>query len=540
MSRSFFSQSNDQSFEQLVKTFRWNLPEYFNIAKGVCDDNLLQGDKLAVICDDEAGHCRHYTFNQLYSLSNQFANVLSAKGIGKGDRVAVVLPQRIETVVAHIAIWKVGAISVPLSVLFGSDALEYRLLDSDSSMVISASEHIDVLTHLAESLHSLEHIIDCDNHNDDGFWSLMSNAKDSFETVNTQANDAALIIYTSGTTGPPKGALIAHRCLLGNLTGFELSHDFFPRNDDLFWTPADWAWTGGLIDALLPALYYGIPVLGYNARKFDPERVCKLIAHHQVRNAFIPPTALKMMRQVNDIRQYRFCLRSVMSAGEAMGAELYHWGQEFLGLQINEMWAQSEFNYIVGNSASIMPVRPGSMGKAYPGHTVAPINAQGEVVQPGETGELAAYRHDPVMFLGYWNNTEATEAKIINDWWTTGDLGYCDDDGYLWFLGRKDDVISSAGYRIGPGEIEDCLIKHSAVAQAAVVGVPDELRGEIVKAFIVLADGYQATLELETNIRESVRNSLAAYEYPRKIEFLKTLPMTTTGKVRRMELRNRS
>jgi acetyl-CoA synthetase len=348
------------------------------------------------------------------------------------------------------------------------------------------------------------------------------------------------LIYTSGTTGPPKGALVAHRSLLGNLPGFELSQNFFPREDDVFWTPADWAWTGGLMDGLLPSWYYGRPILAYEGGKFDAERVCHLLEKYKVKNAFIPPTALKMMRQVPGIgSRFKLAFRSIMSAGETLGEEVFRWAEDALRVSVNEMWGQTEFNYLVGNCSEIMAVKPGSMGKPYPGHSIGVIDGEGQPMPIGEPGELAARIDDPVMFLNYWGKEEATREKFIGEWFCTGDVGHWDDDGYLWFVGRKDDVISSAGYRIGPGEIEDCLLKHAAVAQAAVIGSPDELRGSIVKAFIVLAKGYEPTDELKSDIQASVRTRLAAYEYPREIEFIKEVPVTTTGKVRRMELRQR-
>lgn len=357
--------------------------------------------------------------------------------------------------------------------------------------------------------------------------------------VETLADDPALLIYTSGTTGPPKGALVAHRGLIGNLPGFELSQNFYPKPNDVFWTPADWAWTGGLLDGLLPAWYYGTPVVAFEGGRFDAERAVDLLERYRVSNAFIPPTALKMIRQVSGLESRKFHWRGIMSAGETVGAELYEWGQAVLKVKVNEMWGQSEFNYLVGNSAGIMAVKPGSMGRPYPGHEVNAIDDNGSPVPPGEHGELAARVEDPVMFLGYWNNEQATQKKIANGWFRTGDVGYRDDDGYIWFVGRKDDVISSAGYRIGPGEIEDCLLKHPAVAQAAVIGKPDALRGSLIKAFIVLARGHAAGEDLKRDIQNAVKTQLAAYEYPREIEFIDELPMTTTGKVRRTELRAR-
>ena len=308
-------------------------------------------------------------------------------GVSPGDRIAILLPQRVETGLCHLAAWKIGAISLPLSVLFGTDALRYRLEDSGAKVVIGATEGLEKIQSLRDELPELDTIIDCDDAKS-GFWPLLDRAAESFETVSTLADDPAIVIYTSGTTGPPKGAVLAHRCLLGNLTGFEMSQNFFPRQDDLMWTPADWAWTGGLLDGLIPAWFYGCPVLGYDGGRFDPEKVCDLMARYRVRNAFIPPTALKMLRQVGDIRERGVRLRSVMSAGESLGAQIYEWAEAALGIQINEMWGQTEFNYIVGNCSTIMPVKPGSMGKSYPGHRVEPVDEEGNVLADGETGEL--------------------------------------------------------------------------------------------------------------------------------------------------------
>ncbi|MDP6398524.1 MAG: AMP-binding protein [Arenicellales bacterium] len=508
------------------------------MAAAVCDRHRDVSDRSALFCETASGKTGQYTFEDLYRLSNKLANVLISMGVAPRDRIAILLPQRIETGLCHLAAWKIGAISLPLSVLFGTDALRYRLEDSGAKVVIGATEGLEKIQSLRDELPELDTIIDCDDEKS-GFWPLLDRAAKGFETASTLADDPAIVIYTSGTTGPPKGAMLAHRCLLGNLTGFEMSQNFFPRQDDLMWTPADWAWTGGLLDGLIPAWFYGCPVLGYDGGRFDPEKACDLMARHRVRNAFIPPTALKMLRQVGDIRGHGVQLRSVMSAGESLGAQIYEWAEEALGIQINEMWGQTEFNYIVGNCSTIMPVKPGSMGKSYPGHRVEPLDDKGNVLADGEIGELCALRDDPVMFLGYWKRDQATRDKFIGPWWSTGDVGYRDSDGYLWFVGRKDDVISSAGHRIGPGEIEDCMLKHPAVVQAAAVGAPDELRGEIVKAFIVLASGAEPSDALAQSIQDMVRGDLAAYEYPREIEFVSELPMTTTGKVRRIELRER-
>ena len=366
----------------------------------------------------------------------------------------------------------------------------------------------------------------------------MEAASDRFTPVDTLAEDPAIIIYTSGTTGQPKGALHAQRVLLGHLPGVEMPHDFFPQPGDHFWTPADWAWIGGLFDVLLPAWHHGVPVLAYRFRKFDPEEAFSLMARHGVRNVFLPPTALKLMRQIPQPRQrFPFALRTVGSGGETLGPELLDWGREHLGVTVNEFYGQTECNLIVANCAALMAPRPGSMGRAVPGHDVVVLDDRGNVAHAGIEGEIAVRRPDPVMFLRYWNNREATDKKFLGDWLLTGDRCRQDDEGHFWFVGRADDVITTAGYRVGPGEIEECLMKHPAVALAAAVGIPDPLRTEVIKAFIVLKATYAPSEGLATEIQEFVKRQLAAHEYPRLLEFVDTLPMTATGKIMRGELR---
>ncbi len=528
-------------FDAIRRDFRWSIPERLNVAQQVCERHQQHAERVAVYTENAAGDRAEYRFADLKEFSDRFANALREHGVGRGDRVAIVLPQTIETIIAHLAIHKLGAVSLPLAILFGPEALEYRLRDSGARVAIVHASRYDDVRELEPELPDLEHVIGCRIGDDDvEFWHLLEQGDDEFQMVTTRADDPACLIYTSGTTGPPKGALIAHRAVIGNFTGFELSQNFYPQAGDVFWTPADWAWTGGLWDALMPALNYATPIVAFEGGGFDPERACRLMADYGVTNAFIPPTALKMLRAIPEPgKQFELKLRAVMSAGEQVGEELVHWGRDALGVTLNEMWGQTEFNYIVGNCAAILEPKPGSMGKPYPGHRVDVIDDAGEVVGDGEEGELAACCDDPVMFLGYWKNDEATQDKITNNWFRTGDVGYRDADGFLWFVGRKDDVISSAGYRIGPGEIEDSLLGHPAVLQAAAIGKPDELRGEIVKAFVVLTDGFEPSDELAEEIQQSVRRRLSAHEYPREVEFIDELPMTTTGKVRRIELRQR-
>jgi len=371
-----------------------------------------------------------------------------------------------------------------------------------------------------------------------GFHDTLARASAGFTPEPTSADDPAMMVYTSGTTGQPKGALHGHRVLLGHMPGIEMPQEFFPQPGDRFWTPADWAWAGGLMNCLLPSLYRGVPVVACRFDRFDPEEAFAVMARFGVRNAFIPPTALRMLRAVPNPRgRHAINLRSVGSGGETLGAETYEWGKSALGVSINEFYGQTECNLVVGSCASIGLARPGAMGKAIPGHNVAVIDALGHPVKPGETGQIAIKRPDPVMFLEYWGRPDATREKFIGDWMTTGDQGVKDQDGYFFFVGRDDDVITSSGYRIGPGEIEDCLIKHPAVALAAAIGKPDPVRTEIVKAFIVLKAGTAPSDTLAREIQDFVRTRLSAHEYPREIAFIEEMPMTTTGKVIRRLLR---
>ncbi|MFM8691856.1 MAG: AMP-binding protein, partial [Limnohabitans sp.] len=381
--------------------------------------------------------------------------------------------------------------------------------------------------------------------------------------IRTRADDPAVLIYTSGTTGNPKGALIPQRALIGILSGFVCSQNWFgfdPHNPlspskAVFWSPADWAWTGGLMDALLPSLYFGRPIVAFNGR-FSPESAFEIMHAHAVTHTFLFPTALKAMMKAVPVprSRYRLQLQAIMSAGEAVGDAVFAYCKDQLGVTVNEMFGQTEINYVVGNCHLFWPARPGSMGKAYPGHRVAVIDEHGKSCPPGTPGEVAVHRldvhgdPDPVFFLGYWNNPQATRAKYTGDWCRTGDVAVCDDQGYLWYQGRTDDMFKAAGYRIGPGEIENCLVKHAAVQNAAVVPKPDPDRGAVVKAYVVLsprvqqerlraADGQAYDQALRASLQAHVRGLLAPYEYPKEIEFIDQLPMTTTGKVQRRVLR---
>ncbi len=527
----------------LRAAFRWDVPERYNIGRAICDAwASREPDRLALLDVDEAGAVDRVSFDDLRRRSNQLANLLVKSGIARGERVAILLPQSREVAESHIAIYKAGAIALPLAVLFGIDALVYRLHDAGVTGLITNSAGLQKLKNTTEPLPDFKLLLSVDGDEDDAkdFHLSLASQSENFTPVDTHADDPALMIYTSGTTGQPKGALHGHRVLPGHLPGFELVHEFFPHDGDLLWTPADWAWAGGLLNGLLPSLAHGVPVVARKFEKFDPDEAYRLMQDFKIRNIFVPPTALRMLRTVKNPRaKYDLHLRTVASAGEALGAETLLWAQEELGLTINEAYGQTECNLVIGSCNALAMVKPGFIGKPVPGHRVAIIREDGSACAPGELGQIAIARPDPVMFLGYWNREAATLEKFIGAWMTTGDQGVMDDEGYIKFIGRDDDVITSSSYRIGPVEIEDCLIQHPAIALAAAVGKPDPLRTEIVKAFVVLRPGFAPSEELKADIARFVKERLSAHEYPREIEFVADLPMTTTGKIIRRELRAR-
>jgi acetyl-CoA synthetase len=538
----FLAPSRD--YDTLYRQFRWPLPATYNIGVEVCDRwAAAEPGRLALLHVRPDGRSDDISYGWLRETSNRLANALAAHGVTRQDRVAILLPQSPDVAAIHIAVYKLGAIALPLASLFGVDALSYRLHNAGVKAIVTNAPGIAKLAAIRTDLPALTLVVSIDGAAGGalGLADLLARASSDFTPVATAPDDPAMMIYTSGTTGQPKGALHAHRVLLGHLPGIEMPHDFFPQPGDRFWTPADWAWAGGLLDCLLPSLYYGVPVVARRLDKFDPEEAFDLMAKASVRNAFIPPTALRMLRIAPNPRdRHALALRTVGSGGEALGAETCEWGKSAFGLVINEFYGQTECNLVLSSCALIGVSRPGAIGKPVPGHTVAVIRRDGSLCAPGELGQVAVKRPDPVMFLEYWGKPDATREKFIGDWMTTGDQGVVDEDGYFTFVGRDDDVITSAGYRIGPGEIEDCLIRHPAVALAAVVGKPDPVRTEIVKAFIVLKSGMAGTDTLAAEIQDFVRTRLSAHEYPREVAFIAEMPMTTTGKVIRRLLRERA
>ncbi|MDP2257857.1 MAG: AMP-binding protein [Polaromonas sp.] len=589
--------------------FRWQVDEHFNIAE-VCCSRWARAEKgkqratkrVAIRAHAVGAKGLFYTYFELQQAADALSHVLAGLGVVRGDRVAIVMPQRFETAVAYMAVFQMGAVAMPLSMLFGPEALAFRLQDSEAVVALCDESTIANMQAVRAQCPALRTVVAAGTaagQGDVDYASALAAQQRAFTAVKTKADEAAILIYTSGTTGPPKGALLAHRALIGNLPGFVCSQNWFgfdgqanASSDAVFWSPADWAWTGGLMDALLPTLYFGRPIVAFNGR-FSPELAFSLMEQHGVTHSFLFPTALKAMMKAFPLPGEWFTLRlqGLMSAGEAVGDAVFDYCQAQLGVTVNEMFGQTEINYVVGNCAMNRvsaersersagppqassapsggskgreatsvgaigwPAKPGSMGKGYPGHRVAVIDEDGNECAVGVPGDVAVNRFDvhgvpdPIFFLGYWKNEAATQAKYTGDWCRTGDLARVDADGYLWYEGRADDIFKAAGYRIGPGEIENCLVKHRAVANAAVVPKPDKERGAVVKAYVVLAPDLiaararlagatgQFDVKIVKELQAHVKAMLAPYEYPKEIEFIDALPMTTTGKVQRRVLR---
>lgn len=534
--------SRGRSYEEIYQRFQWRIPQRYNIASDVCDRHADDASKIALIHELGDGGVQTYTFREVQRFANQFANTLRHYGLKQGDRVILLLGQHPATAIAHIACWKAGLVSVPTSVLFGADALKYRVEISGARAVLTDVANYSKVVEVRGLVESLAQVFLVDGAEPGAlrFWDTIGQASDDFATLALAPDTPAFINFTSGTTGWPKAALQGHRSMLGHMPGVEFVLDFFPQPRDVMWSPADWAWLAGLMDVLMPAWFHGVPVLTYRAIKFDAEYALRLMGKHRVTTALLTPTVLKQFRQVPDPRgRFGVNLRAVLSGSESVGKELHTAMSEMLGIAINEGFGQTECNMVLGNSSLVMPVKPGSLGRPLPGHVGAIIDDAGNKLPPGASGHIAFRRPDPVMMLEYLNNPKATSEKYIGDWLITGDVGSADEDGYFWFHGRADDVITSSGYRIGPSEIEDAILRHPKVALAAAIGVPDPVRTEAIKAFIVLAQGCEPSEALADEIRASVRDRLAKHEYPRMIEFVDALPMTTTGKILRRELRDR-
>ncbi len=521
--------------------FEWDIPAEYNAARDFLRKHE-DTDRPALYQAYPDGRRETYTFDDLDRLSNQFAHALADLGVSRGDRVGVVIPQKPANPITHLACWKLGAISLPLSVLFGPDGLRYRLDDCDAAVAVVDEQVRETVAEIRSDCPALDHVVqvDGDGANDvHDFDALLTDQPTDFEIVDTDADTPAAILYTSGSTGPPKGAMHTHDVWLGHCPAF---YAYFERDvfDSTYWTPADWAWIGALGDLVFPAWHYGQPVVGYPMGGFAPETAYELSEEFAVTDAFLPPTAIREMMTVDESR-YDLALEAICTGGEPLTPEILDWADEALsGVVVNELYGQTEANLLVCNCRDWFPAKPGSMGKPVPGHDVGIVDPEtGDELGIDEVGQIAV-RHgdDPVIFQEYWEQPEKTASVRVGDWHLTGDLGTRDEKGYIWFKARDDDIIITAGYRVGPGEVESAILEHPDVGQVGVIGVPDEHRTEIIKAFVQPVAGVTGDDSLREEIQNLVRDRLAKHEYPRAIEFVDELPQTTTGKIQRRKLRD--
>jgi acetyl-CoA synthetase len=516
--------SSTPSYEQACAEHRWEVPERYNIAADVCDRHPR--DKPAMIHEDSSGNVRRLAWGEIQDAANRFANVLVAHGVQPGDRVAMLLPPTPETAAAFFGTWKVGAILLSMSVLYGDDGIRHRLTDSQPKVLVTNQANAD---RMERSL--VEHLLILDEE-------LLSTGSDTFDTVDTAADDPAQLYYSSGTTGLAKGILHAHRYVLAH-EEFVYCHDV--QDGELFHGMGEWAWAAGIAPLLGPWRYGAVQCVYQREGGFDPAKQLDFLSRHQVTNVFGTPTAIRSMMSITDAKtRYPQKIRIMCSAGEPLNPEAIKWVRDQYGITVLDFYGLTE-SYPLCANFPFMEVRPGSMGRPMPGWEVAILDEDERPVAQGERGEICLRaRSNPHYPLGYWNRpAEDSDEVFGGDWFHTKDAASADEDGYYWYEGRADDVIISAGYRIGPFEVESACLEHPAVAEAAAVAVPDERRGNVVKAFVVLGSGHDPSDQLADEIKAFVRDHLSAYAYPRLIEFVPDLPKTLTGKIRRIELRQR-
>ena len=512
------------SYEEACAGHRWEVPERYNIAADVCDRHPRE--KLAMVHEDSAGNVTRASWGELQDDANRFANVLLAHGVQRGDRVAMLLPPTPQTAAAFFGTWKTGAILLSMSTLYGDEGIRHRLSDSQAKVLLTDAANAD---RIERSL--VEHLLILDEE-------LLSRGSSSFETADTAADDPAQLYYSSGTTGLAKGILHAHRYLLAH-EEFIYCHDM--REGELFHGMGEWAWAAGICPLLGPWRHGAVQAVFQREGGFDPGRQLDFLSRHEVSNVFATPTAIRSMMSISDAGQrYPQKFRVVCSAGEPLNPEAIRWFREHYGITVLDFYGLTE-SYPLCANYPFMEVREGSMGKPMPGWEVAILDEDERPVAGGERGEICLKaRSNPHYPLGYWNRpAEESEEAFGGEWFHTKDAARADEDGYFWYEGRADDVIISAGYRIGPFEVESACLEHPAVAEAAAVASPDQRRGNVVKAFIVAAAGHEPSEALAGEIMGFVRERHSAYAYPRRIEFVDDLPKTLTGKIRRVELRQR-
>jgi acetyl-CoA synthetase len=525
--------------------YRITIPADANIAADTVGKHT-QGHRAgtpALVFEDDHnnGAITQLTYADLDHAATRLASGLRGLGIRRGDRVAVHLGQRVEAAVAHLAVYKLGAIVVTVSQLYGADTVRHILSDSGSCALLTETRVWAPLRGLRSRLPALSHVIVAGATAADelAFGDVEASGSSAFAPVATRAGDPALLIYSSGSTGTPKGVLHAHGVLWAYNISTSLFYNLEVEEPGLvFWTPADWAWVGGWNDTVLPAWFHGHTMVA-SQHRFDAEWAYAFMARHGVTHSFMTPTALKRLAQVERPRErWRdLRLRTVWTGGEPLPGETLRWLTSELGVACNEGYGLTEVNHMIGNCARLRPAKPGSMGFELPGHWAYLVDEHGREVPQGEPGEIVTREECATLFKGYWGRPDLTADMRLGPWVRTRDLAVKDADGYYFYRGRTDDLIKSAGFRIGPAEIEDCLASHPAVADSGVIGVPDPERGQIVKAYVLLKPGFTGSTELSQSLQKHVRDHLGGFKAPRIVEFVGELPVTTSGKVSRKELR---
>lgn len=533
----------DLGYEEICRRFVLDIPKHYNMAVDTVGRRASGAHRrhAALEWADETGRILRWSYSELDDLSDRFAAFLRGRGIGRADVVLCCAPQGLISAVAPLAVYKLGAIHAPLSLLYGPGTLEQVIADSGARAMTTQGPVLTRLRAEGVRLDGIDLLV-CENPGDSGaedFARALTTPKDGFVPVTTAAEDPALLLYTSGSTGMPKGILHAHRFLLGYLASVSMFYELeMNRPGMVLWTPSDWSWIAGIVNVMMTGWHFGHRVVAGQDR-FSAEWAFGFLERHAVTHCFLAPTALKRMAQIRNPRRRwpGLVLRAIGTGGEPLPGAVLDWARACLNVPINEFYGLTEVNHLIGNCQRLFPVRAGSMGRVYPGHDVAVIDAAGHPLPDGTTGEIAARGGDPTLFLGYWRQPEKTAAMQIGPWVRTGDFARRDAQGYFWYEGRDDDLIKSSGYRIGPAEVEETLLRHTAVAEAGVIGKPDPDRGQIVMAFVRLNEGVDATSELAAELQDFVRRTLAAHKYPREIRFVTEYPLTTTGKISRKELR---
>ncbi|MBI4258206.1 MAG: AMP-binding protein [Thaumarchaeota archaeon] len=523
-----------QSLQEIEEEFRWNIPSNYNTAYDACDKYAHDG-RIALHHESAKGNKQTYTFNQMKRISDELGAYLKEKGIRPGDRIAVMLPQTPEAAATYLAALKIGAIAVPLSLLYGSESLVTRLVNCEPKVILTNITRAEQIHQKLKTLTSLKLIITVNGSANKlrqlpwgkieiNQWEDQTGTPTKhLSKIKSKKDDPALLIYTAGTSGLPKGVLIPHRAILSRIIAIQLAHYPFPLQNDLYWSPVDWAWIGGLVNSLLVPWILGVPVLSYSREtSFDPAKALEFLEANPVKNCFIPPTALTYFKKhVPRIRsRYKLTVRTMHSGGESLSPELFKWARTEFDVTVNEIYGLTEAGIVIGNCFPLAPVKPGSMGKAIPGHIVATRNMSAEKTIIGIEGLIAIKKNIPSMFLGYWGDPELTQSLFRGDWFIPGDVSTVDSDGYFWFSGRRDIVVKTSGYRVAPLEVEQLLSNHEAVSKCIIVAVPDEERGSILKAYIQLKEEYTPSAELAEEIQQYAKNTAGLHQYPREVEFV--------------------